>query len=100
MRDRERERARERESMTEREQEIERARARARARAREREKAIFIRVCGIFILGHGPIIIMNEVTALLALISKEAQSRVVVFDVSCWVSKMQFLPLCRISLLC
>ena len=85
--------------MTEREQEIERARARARARAREREKAIFIRVCGIFILGHGPIIIIYELTTLLVLKSKEAQSSVIVFDVSWWFIKMHFLPLCRRSLL-
>ena len=91
--------------MTEREQEIERARARdsesesEREREREREKAIFIRVCGIFILGHGPIIIIYEVTALLALISKEAQSRIIVFDVSCWVIKMHFLPISTRSLL-
>ena len=53
----------------------------------------------LFILGHGPIIIIYEMTALLALIWKEAQSRVIVFDMSCWFIKMHFLPLCRRSLL-
>ena len=48
-------------------------------RERERERE---RECN---LGHGLIRIIYEVTALFALISKEAQSRVVVFDVSCWV---------------
>ena len=72
----------------------ERARDRERERERERERSNFhYAVCGIFILGHGPIIIINEMTALLAHIWKEAQSRVIAFDVSCWFIKMHLLSL-------